>query len=72
MEEVPSMHQQWLMTLVSIFLKKQKKKPFNIISLSDNNAISTAISNDIGFDNIFLSQIQMHYKKNDIIIVMSV
>ena len=53
MEEVPSMHQQWLMTLVSIFLKKQKK-PFNIISLSDNNAISTAISNDIGFDNIFV------------------
>ena len=53
-------------------LKKTKKKPFNIISLSDNNAISTAISNDIGFENIFLSQIQMHYKKNDIIIVMSV
>lgn len=53
-------------------LKKTKKKSFNIISLSDNNAVSTAISNDIGYENIFLSQIQMNYKKNDVIIVMSV
>ncbi len=52
--------------------KKTKKKPFKIISLTDNNAISTAISNDIGFENLFLSQIQMDYKKNDILIVMSV
>ena len=53
-------------------LKKTKKKPFKIISLTDNNAVSTAISNDIGFENLFLSQIQMSYKKNDILIVMSV
>ena len=52
--------------------KKTKKKPFKIISLTDNNAISTAISNDVGFENLFLSQIQMDYKKNDILIVMSV
>ena len=53
-------------------LKKTKKKSFNIISLSDNNAVSTAISNDIGYENIFLSQIQMNYKKNDVVIAMSV
>lgn len=53
-------------------LKKTKKKPFNIISLTDNNAISTAISNDIGFENLFLSQIKMKFRKNDILIVMSV
>ena len=53
-------------------LKKTKKKPFNIISLTDNNAISTAVSNDIGFENLFLAQIQMNFKKNDILLVMSV
>ena len=52
--------------------KKTKKKPFRIVSLTDNNAISTAISNDVGFENIFLSQLKMEYKKNDLLLVMSV
>ena len=62
MEAALSTRLRWSTILVSIFLKN-KKKSFNIISLSDNNAVSTAISNDIGYENIFLSQIQMNQKK---------
>tara|TARA_A100001015_G_scaffold313023_1_gene419338 strand:- start:146 stop:739 length:594 start_codon:yes stop_codon:yes gene_type:complete len=53
-------------------LKKTKKKPFRIISLTDNNAISSAISNDVGFENLFISQIQSIYKSGDLLIVLSV
>lgn len=53
-------------------LKKTKKKPFKIISLTDNNAINSAISNDIGFENLFISQIQSQYKKGDMLLVLSV
>jgi D-sedoheptulose 7-phosphate isomerase len=53
-------------------LKKTQKKPFKIISLTDNNAINTAISNDIGFENLFISQLKTLYQKNDILIVLSV
>ena len=53
-------------------LKKTKKKPFKIVSLTDNNAISTAISNDIGFENLFISQLKTLYEKDDILIAMSV
>lgn len=53
-------------------LKKTKKKPFKIVSLTDNNAVSTAISNDIGFENLFLAQLKYQYNKDDILIVMSV
>ena len=53
-------------------LKKTKKKPFKIISLTDNNAINSAIANDVGFENLFVSQIQSLYQKGDLLIVMSV
>jgi len=53
-------------------LKKTKKKPFKVISLTDNNAINSAIANDVGFENLFISQIQSLYQKGDLLIVMSV
>ena len=34
--------------------------------------MNSAIANDVGFENLFLSQIQSQYKKGDILIVMSV
>ena len=53
-------------------LKKTKKKPFKIISLTDNNAINSAISNDIGFENLFVSQIESQYTKGDMLLILSV
>ena len=53
------------------FLKKTKKKTFKIISLNDNNSVITAIANDTGYDNIFLNQLKIHFKKNDKILIFS-
>ena len=52
-------------------LKKTKKKTFKIISLNDNSSVITAIANDTGYDNIFLNQLKIHFKKNDKILIFS-
>ena len=52
-------------------LKKTKKKTFKIISLNDNSSVLTAIANDTGYDNIFLNQLKIHFKKNDKILIFS-
>ena len=52
-------------------LKKTKKKTFKIISLNDNSSVITAIANDTGYDNIFLNQLKIHFKRNDKILIFS-
>tara|TARA_B100000787_G_scaffold168545_1_gene157505 strand:+ start:278 stop:883 length:606 start_codon:yes stop_codon:yes gene_type:complete len=52
-------------------LKKTNKKTFKIISLNDNTSVITAIANDTGYDNIFLNQLKIHFKKNDKILIFS-
>ena len=44
-------------------LKKTKKKPFRIISLTDNNAVNSVIANDVGFENLFSRKIKVNIKK---------
>ena len=51
--------------------KTKVKKTFKIISLNDNTAVVTAIANDIGYENIFLKQLEIHYKKGDKILIFS-
>ena len=46
-------------------------KKFNVICLSDNTPIVTAIANDIGYDDIFLLQLKGSLKKDDLIIAIS-
>jgi D-sedoheptulose 7-phosphate isomerase len=45
--------------------------PFKAISLSDNNAILTALGNDFGYDEVFSRQIQVLGKKGDLIVCIS-
>ena len=52
-------------------LKKTYKKTFKIISLNDNSSVITAIANDTGYDNIFLNQLKIHFKRNDKILIFS-
>lgn len=52
-------------------LKKTKKKTFKIISLNDNSSVITAIANDTGYENVFLNQLKIHFKKNDKILIFS-
>ena len=47
------------------------KKPFRAISLADNNAIITAISNDYGYDEIFIRQLQILGRPGDLIVAIS-
>ena len=46
-------------------------KPFRAISLTDNQAIVTAISNDDGYENIFVMQLQALMKKGDAVVAIS-
>ena len=46
-------------------------KPFRAMSLADNQAIVTAISNDNGYENIFVMQLQALMKKGDAVVAIS-
>jgi len=46
-------------------------KPFKAISLTDNNAVMTAIGNDDGYDHIFLQQLQVQMEDGDIVVAIS-
>ena len=54
-----------------IFKKTKTKKPFKIVSLTDNSSVVTAISNDISYDEIFISQLKIHFKKGDYLLLFS-
>lgn len=45
--------------------------PFKVLALTDNNSVITAISNDVGYENIFLNQLKIHFRKGDKLIVIS-
>lgn len=55
-----------------ILKKTGTEKAFRVISLVDNNSIVTAIANDVGYENIFINQLKIHYRPGDSIILISV
>jgi len=44
---------------------------FKVFALTDNNSVITAIANDVGYENIFLNQLKIHYRKGDSLVVIS-
>lgn len=48
-----------------------KRNKFYAVSLCDNSAVITGMTNDIGFENIFSSQLIYQGNKNDILFAMS-
>lgn len=46
-------------------------KPFRVISLTDNQAIITAIGNDFGYQDIFVRQLQVLGKAGDVLVAIS-
>jgi D-sedoheptulose 7-phosphate isomerase len=44
---------------------------FRVISLADNNALITAIGNDLGYDEIFSEQLKMLMQPGDVVIFIS-
>jgi len=56
---------------LNVGLKRRGIRKFNVISLADNCSVGTAISNDIGFENIFYMQLEDVINKNDLLISIS-
>jgi D-sedoheptulose 7-phosphate isomerase len=54
-----------------IIKKTGTDKPFRVFSLVDNNSVVTAISNDVGYENIFVNQLKIHYRDGDSFIAIS-
>ena len=72
MVEALLQQQLWQMTQDLTYLKKTKvKKTFKIHSLTDNTSVITAISNDTGYENVFINQLRIHYKPGDCLLVLS-
>lgn len=45
--------------------------PLKVLSLTDNNAIITAVANDYGYDQIFSRQLKIHGSRDDILLCIS-
>jgi D-sedoheptulose 7-phosphate isomerase len=46
-------------------------KPFRAVSLTDNNAIITAIANDDGYEQVFVKQLQALMQPGDVLVAIS-
>lgn len=49
-----------------------KKKRFKVICLTDNMVLTSAWTNDFGFDTVFAEQMEPWIKKNDVVFAFSV
>ena len=46
-------------------------KPFKVMSLTDNVPVMTALSNDFGYDDIFIRQLKIYAEKGDVVVGIS-
>ena len=46
-------------------------KPFRVLSITDNNAVMTAIANDFGYSDIFERQLRVLGKQGDVVVGIS-
>lgn len=56
---------------LAVGIKRRGGKVFDAISLNDNSAVSFAIANDIGFENVFYTQLEGVLKPEDTVIAIS-
>ena len=54
-----------------ILKKTGTKNTFKVHSLTDNTSVITAIANDVGYENIFVNQLKIHYTKGDSLLIFS-
>ena len=54
-----------------IIKKTGTDQPFRVFALTDNASVITAIANDVGYKNIFINQLKIHYKEGDKLVVIS-
>lgn len=46
-------------------------KPFRVLALTDNTSVITAIANDVGYKDVFLNQLKIHYRHGDKLLAIS-
>jgi D-sedoheptulose 7-phosphate isomerase len=46
-------------------------KPFRVMSLTDNNAVMTAIANDFGYEDVFVRQLRVLGRRGDVVVGIS-
>jgi len=56
---------------LGVGLKRRDIKNLDIVSLSDNTPVCSAISNDIGYENVFYMQLKDRVSPNDLLIAIS-
>lgn len=54
-----------------IIKKTGTNKPFKVLAFTDNTSVITAIANDVGYENIFLNQLKIHYGPGDKLLAIS-
>lgn len=54
-----------------VIKKTGTDKPFRVFALTDNTSVITAISNDVGYDNVFVNQLRIHYRPGDKLLAIS-
>tara|TARA_X000000950_G_C13906912_1_gene657269 strand:+ start:1437 stop:2033 length:597 start_codon:yes stop_codon:yes gene_type:complete len=51
--------------------KTKTKNHLRVHSLTDNNSLLTAISNDTGYENVFVGQLNLYFKRGDCLLIFS-
>ena len=54
-----------------IIKKSGTDKPFRVLALTDNTSVITAIANDVGYEEVFLNQLKIHYRHGDKLLAIS-
>jgi D-sedoheptulose 7-phosphate isomerase len=54
-----------------VIKKTGTEKPFKVLALTDNTSVITAIANDVGYENVFLNQLKIHYRQGDKLLAIS-
>jgi D-sedoheptulose 7-phosphate isomerase len=54
-----------------VIKKSGTDKPIRVFALTDNTSVLTAIANDVGYENVFLNQLKIHYRKGDKFLAIS-
>ena len=55
-----------------VIKKTGTEKPFRVFALTDNTSVITAIANDVGYENVFINQLKIHYRQGDKLLAISV
>ncbi len=54
-----------------VIKKSGTDKPFRVLALTDNISVITAIANDVGYEDVFLNQLKIHYRQGDKLLAIS-